>query len=299
MYNIDVQHLKVVRAIEKDGSMRRAADTLNLSQSALSHHIKELERNIGAKIFDRRNKKLWLTETGIKLLESSDIILAELIKLENEINTLKKGDSGIIRISTECYTTYNWLPKLISRFGKKYPQAQVQIVAEATRKPISYLQNGQLDIAVVSRGNQQKSNFKYIPLLNDELMVVLHKENPLSRQKSVRPRDLQKQSLIVYDSEDKDIDLIQYVLRPKNIIPLRIIKMQLTEVIVEMVKSNLGIAIMAKWLITSLITEELVLLPFNDDFAKRTWHLVTHQHTSVLQNKFVDFATVELSGILS
>jgi LysR family transcriptional regulator for metE and metH len=299
MINIDLQHLKVIRAIEKEGSMRRAAEVLNLSQSALSHHIKELERNIGANVFDRRNKKLWLTETGFKILESSEIIIVELIKLENEINSLKNGESGVIRISTECYTTYNWLPRLIYNFGKQYPAAQVQIVAEATRKPLSYLQNGLLDIAVVSRKNQQNSTFKYIPLFKDELMVVLHIENPLSGQKSVNPNDLQEQSLIVYDSDDKDIDLIQLVLKPNNIVPLRIIKMQLTEVIIEMIKLNLGITLMAKWLVSSLITDELVLLPFNDHFAKRTWQLVTHKRTSVLQNKFVDFAIAELNRSLS
>ncbi|HEY4875483.1 MAG TPA: LysR family transcriptional regulator [Puia sp.] len=298
MFNIDLRHLQVIRAIEKAGSMKLAAEALHVSQSALSHHVKDLERNLGTNVFDRRSKKLWLTETGYKLLNSAEIIMAELVKLENEINALKTGESGTIRISTECYTTYNWLPRLIGNFSKKYPQAQVQIIAEATRKPMHYLQNGLLDIAIVSRKNPDSSTFKYTPLFNDELVAILHHDNPLSRRKRICPDDLRQQSLIVYDSEDKDIDLLQFVLKPNNIEPLRLIKMQLTEVIIEMIKLNLGIAIMAKWLVLPLINDDLVLLPFDDAFAKRTWRLVTQKHASRLQKKFVDFAIGELSKIL-
>lgn len=295
MYNIDLQHLKVIRAIHKEGTMKQAAETLRLSQSALSHHIKKLERSIGTNVFDRRNKKLWITEAGAQILESSDVIIAELVKLENNIGALKEGVSGTIRISTECYTTYTWLPSIIVNFNRKYPQAHVQIVAEATQKPVNYLQNGKLDIALVSRINNLQPTLKCTALFNDELMVVVNRENPLSKHKSVYPKDLAEQVLIVYDSDDKDIDILQRVLKPNNIAPRRIIKMQLTEVIVEMVKADLGVAVMAKWLVAPLMNKNIVLLPFNDAFARRTWHLVTHQNTNVLQKKFIDFAIAELN----
>lgn len=299
MFNIDLRHLQVISAIEKEGSMKLAAETLNVSQSALSHHVKDLETKIGANVFDRRNKKLWLTEIGYKLLHSSDMILTELIKLESEINALKTGESGTIRISTECYTTYTWLPRLIGNFTRRNPKAEVQIITEATQKPLQYLQNALLDIAIVSRKGPAISTFKYTPLFTDELVVILHHKNPLSKSKRVRPADLRHQTLIVYDSEDKDIDLLQFVLKPNNIEPLRFIKMQLTEIIIEMIKLNLGIAIMAKWLVSPLVNDDLVLLPFDDPFAKRTWQIVTQKPPGLLQKKFVDFAIDELSNARS
>lgn len=295
MYNINLQHLRVIRAIEKEGSMIRAAEALHVTPSALSHNLKELEKTIGITAFDRRNKKLWVTEAGRKMLASSELIIAELYKLENEITALKTGEYGTIRISTECYTTYNWLPRIIRDFHKKHPKVQVQIVAEATRKPLQYLQNGKLDIGIVSKKNEAYPFLKYTPLFKDELVVILNKENPLSAHKGIYPRDLKEQILIVYDTDDKENDLLQNVLRPNNIQPAQVIKMQLTEAIIEMIKSDLGIAVMANWLIAPLINKDLVLLPFRDRFAKRTWQMVTHRNQNALQRIFIEFVIRDLN----
>ena len=290
MYNINLQHLKVISAIEKNGSMTKAAEILNLSQSALSHHLKELENNINERVFERRNKKLWLTHAGRKILNSSELIISELAKLENELKSLKTENEGIIRISTECYTTYTWLPNLIREFNKEFPKVQVQIIAESTRRPLQYLLNGQIDMAIVSTKNETNTTLKYVSILKDELVVILHKEHQLASKKSICPDDLQSQSLFVYDSDDKDIGLLQQVLKPKNIVPLQIIKMQLTEVIIEMIKSNLGMAVMSKWLTAPLVSDDLILLPFKDNFAIKNWQMVSHSSLSSIQKKFIEFA---------
>jgi LysR family transcriptional regulator, regulator for metE and metH len=290
MYNINLQHLKVINAIEKNNSMTKAAEVLNLSQSALSHHLKELENNIGQKVFDRRNKKLWITEAGRKLLNASELILNELMKLEVQLKSLKSGSEGVIRISTECYTTYNWLPKLIRDFNRQFPKAEVKIVTEATRKPLEYLMDGQIDIAIASRKKNHTPSLKYVSILKDELVVILHKEHLLASKKVIKANDLQNQSIFVYDSDDKDIGLIQQVLKPNNISPAQIIKLQLTEIIIEMIKSNLGIAIMSKWLTSPLISKELIVIPFKDSYAIKNWQMVSHSSQSELQKKFIEFA---------
>jgi LysR family transcriptional regulator for metE and metH len=292
MYNINLQHLKVINAIEKNNSMTKAAEVLNLSQSALSHHLKELENNIGERVFERRNKKLWITEAGKKILATSEIILIELEKLELQLKAIKTGDEGVIKISTECYTTYTWLPQLIRDFTKKFPKVQIQIIAEATRKPLQFLQNGQIDIAILSTKDGLSKSLKATHILKDELVVILHKENVLATKKVIHPKDLQNQSLFVYDSDDKDIGLLQQVLKPNNILPAQIIKMQLTEVIIEMIKSNLGIALMSKWLTAPLINNDLVLLSFKDKYAIKNWQMVTYSSATEIQKKFIEFSVV-------
>jgi LysR family transcriptional regulator, regulator for metE and metH len=290
MYNINLQHLKVINAIEKNNSMTKAAEVLNVSQSALSHHLKELENNIGERVFERRNKKLWITEAGKKILTTSEIILIELEKLELQLKAIKTGDEGVIRISTECYTTYTWLPQLIRDFNKKFPKVQIQIIAEATRKPLHYLQNGQIDIAIVSSKKEANTTLKYVSILKDELVVIMHNTHQLANNKNIFPKDLQNQSIYVYDSDDKDIGLLQQVLKPNNIVPAHIIKMQLTEVIIEMIKSNLGIALMSKWLTAPLINKDLVLLPFKDKYAMKNWQMVSHSSATAMQKRFIEFS---------
>jgi LysR family transcriptional regulator, regulator for metE and metH len=302
MLNINLHHLTVISTIEKEGSMTRAAEKLYISQSALSHHVQELEKKIGAKVFERKSKKLYLTQIGKKMTNSAAVVLAELQKLGQEIQSLKTCESGTINISTECYTTYNWFPRLIRKFNQVYPLVTVQIMEGATRGPLPYLQNGTLDIALVSRLTKQQLNdnpsFKYTPVFQDELVVIISKENPLSKRRLIYPKDFREQSLIVYDIEDKYNDLIQNVLKPNNAEPARVIKMPLTEVIIEMVKSNLGIAVMAKWLIAPLLSNDIKMLPFRDDFSKRSWCLVTLPHQNSLQKDFIAFALKELQNIM-
>ena len=302
MLNINLHHLTVISAIEKEGSMTRAAEKLYISQSALSHHVQELEKKIGAKVFERKSKKLYLTPIGRKMINSAAVVLAELQKLGQEIQSLKTGESGTINISTECYTTYNWLPRLIRKYNQVYPRVTVKIMDGATRGPLAYLQNGMLDVALVNRLAKQplddNPSFKYTPVFQDELVVIVSKENPLSKQRLIYPKDFREQSLIIYDIEEKNNDLIENVLKPNDAGPASVIKMPLTEVILEMVKLNLGIAVMAKWLITPLMSKDLKMIPFHDDFSKRSWCLVTLPNQNNLQKDFIAFAVKEMQNMI-
>jgi LysR family transcriptional regulator, regulator for metE and metH len=296
MYNINLQHLKVVSEIEKQGSMTKAADALFLTQSALSHHVKELEKNLGITVFERRNKKLWLTEVGRQLLASSDLIKAELGKLEDKINKLKSGNTGTIRISTECYTTYSWLPKLVKTFNEKHPKFTIKVVTEATAHTTQFLQNGLLDIAITSREKLPDADLNYTHLFKDELMVIVHKDHPLAGFEYLEPKDFEGQSLLVYDYDDKDLDILQLILKPAGVQLAEVIKMPLSEIIIEMVKANFGITVMSNWLVAPLLTKDLVSIPLKHLFACRTWHLVSYKNENPGHQKFIDFAVKNLKN---
>lgn len=300
MYNIDLQHLKVIKAIHERGSMTKASEILNLSQSSLSHHLKSLETNLGIEIFQRRNKKLWLTAAGHKMLRSAEIIISELKDLHHEIESIKIGDSGLIRISTECYTLYKWLPEIIANFKSDHPGIDIQINIEATRKPISFLNNGKIDIAIVSLRQGSKpptdSILNYHSIFDDRLTLIVHRDHALAKYDKIKATDLSGQSILIYDADDKDIGLINKVLIPNDIKPLKITKIPLTEVILEMVKYNQGLAIMAKWLIEPLLTEDLKIVNFDDPYAHRHWYFVTEKVTSPIQQKFIDFSKKILSA---
>ncbi|MBV7531209.1 LysR family transcriptional regulator [Chitinophaga sp. sic0106] len=301
MFNINLQHLKVISAIEKEGSMTRAAETLYISQSALSHHVQELEKKIDAKVFERRNKKLYLTPVGRKMMDTAEVVLTELQKLGHEIQSIKAGNYGTINISTECYTTYNWLPRIITKYHQVHPRVTVKIADGATRAPLMHLQNGTLDVALVSKPANEPlddhPSFKYTPVFQDELVVVISKDNPLSKRKLISPKDFREQTLIAYDIEDRENDLIENVLKPNKAEPARVIKMPLTEVILEMVQLNLGIAVMAKWLIAPQVSDDMTMLPLQHNYSKRAWYLVTLADQSQLQKDFISFAQKELRSM--
>ena len=86
---MDIKHLKLVKTVEEEGSLTKAGDKLFLSQSALSHQLKEMETQLGASVFHRLNKKLVLTSVGKIVLQSAHKVLQELEKAKIEVNRLQ------------------------------------------------------------------------------------------------------------------------------------------------------------------------------------------------------------------
>ena len=117
---MEIRHLRLVKSIVEEGSITRAIDKLHLTQSALSHQLKEAEYQLATKIFLRQNKKLLLTKAGEKLYRTATEILEKLERTEREIKSMMFGEVGEIRISTECYSSYHWLPSVLKQFHLLY-----------------------------------------------------------------------------------------------------------------------------------------------------------------------------------
>ena len=147
---MEIRHLKLIKAIVEEGSITKAIDKLHLTQSALSHQLKEAEYQLGTAIFLRVNKKLVLTKAGEKVYDVANEILTKLAETETQIKQMVFGESGEIRISTECFSSYHWLPSVLKQFHLLYPNVELKIVAEATHIPLQKLLENTIDIAIVS-----------------------------------------------------------------------------------------------------------------------------------------------------
>src|SRR5262245_16152530 len=117
---LDTRHLKLIVAISEERSVTRAGERLYLTQSALSHQLRDIEERLGTPLFNRVNKRMILTPAGERLLQSARQVLNELRRAEDDIAQIAAGDHGSLRISTECYTCYHWLPGVLKDFNRKY-----------------------------------------------------------------------------------------------------------------------------------------------------------------------------------
>ncbi len=273
---MEVKHFKLVKAVHEEGNLTKAAEKLYLTQSALSHQLKEIESDLGVKLFNRINKRLVFTEAGNKMLISARIILDEIEKTEKEIKSYSTGDSGTIRLTTECYTSYNWLPKALTIFNKKYPNVEIRIEANSTHFPYEALLEGKIDLGIVSE-TPPSSKIKITPLFNDELYLLVNKRNRLFEKKFIRAIDLADQTLITYSIDDSDLTIFTKLLNPAGIRPQKVLKIQLTEAIIEMVKSHLGVTAIAGWAVKNYIKNHnnLKIIPIGKKGLKRTWSVAT------------------------
>jgi LysR family transcriptional regulator for metE and metH len=250
--DLEIRHLKLVDAIARDGGMTRAAGRLNLTQSALSHQLREIEDRLGTPLFLRLKKKMLLTEAGEKVLASSRLILDELQRTEDSVRRLSSGQEGVLRISTQCNTCYHWLPSMLKTFNARFPKVEVQIVVEATNSPVDALLEGKLDIAIVHKQTLDKQ-LTYYPLFQDELLVVTHPDHPFASRPFLRAQDFSDESLIIYSNMKEDSIIFQQILTPAAVSPKNVIRVMLTEAIVEMVKAGIGISVLAKWAVAPYI----------------------------------------------
>lgn len=243
---MEIRHLRLIKAIVEEGSITKAIDKLHLTQSALSHQLKEAEYQLGTKIFLRQNKKLILTKAGEKLYTTANEILDKLSDTEKEIKQLIFGEVGEIRISTECYSSYHWLPSVLKQFHLLYPNIELKIVMEATHYPLQKLQENILDIAIISDPIKDE-NIKYVELFQDEMMMVVSENHFWTNKKYVVAEDFINEHLLIHSLPMETVTIHQFLLAPAKVSPKKITPLPLTEASIEMVKADMGIMAMAKW----------------------------------------------------
>ena len=270
--DLEVRHLKLIQAIAEEGSVTLAGGRLHLTQSALSHQLRDIETRLGAPLFLRLNKRMVLTPAGELLLKSARGVLDQLERTEEEIRRFGADTEGVLRIAVECYTCYHWLPSLLTMrsFREKYRRVEVRIVAEATRRPIAWLLEGKLDLAIVSSPARDRRLYQR-PLFQDELVAVMRPDHPLASLPRLRPADFADQHLLIYSTPEENTAM-QRLLLPAGIMPAKVTQVQLTEAIVELVKAGLGISVMATWAVAPHVESgALAARPLTRKGLRRQW----------------------------
>ncbi|NBC84541.1 MAG: LysR family transcriptional regulator [Bacteroidetes bacterium] len=256
---MEIRHLQLVESIVEEGSLSKAADKFFLTQSALSHQLKELEQQVGSQLFHRMNKKMIITPVGQRIYDLAKKVLPEIHKTSKEISAITHGLEGEIRLSTECYTSYHWLPPLMKSFNAEYPKVTIKINMNATHNAVDHLLNGKLDVGVTN--DILKNDYlDFTEICKDEMVAIVSRSNPLSERKYLVAEDFTNENLIIYSGPLHTVTVYNKVLQPKGIQPRQITELPLTEAAIEMVKANMGVAVFATWAVRPYITDDSVVL---------------------------------------
>jgi LysR family transcriptional regulator for metE and metH len=244
--NLEVRDLRLVEAIAETGSVTQAGTRLHVTQSAASHQLRELERRLGAPLFLRRRRRMVPTAEGELIVEAAGKVLHALSEVEARIRGLGDGTNGLLRLTTECYTCYHWLPKLLRSFGELHPGVDVRIVLEATARPLEALLDGTLDVALVHRPLRDRRVVE-APLFDDEFVAILPPDHPLAGRAYLEPEDFADEHLLVYTTQREHLIVFQQFLAPAGVVPRKVSHLQLTEAILEMVENGIGVSVLAGW----------------------------------------------------
>src|SRR5687768_1732298 len=136
---LESRHLRLIAEVARTESVTRAADRLNVTQSAVSHQLREIEGQLGTAIFVRSGRRMLLTAAGRLIVDAADAVLPAIGHVEAKIEQLRRNAGGELRVCTHCYTGYSWLPAIVKGLRRRYPAFALQIVPEYTVDPISAL----------------------------------------------------------------------------------------------------------------------------------------------------------------
>lgn len=278
---LETRHLRLVTAVTDHGTLTRAGRELNLTQSALSHQLLDLERRLGAALFHRVGRRMVPTAVGERLVARARRVLQLLNETEEEALRVANGLEGLIRLSTECYTCYHWLPQLMQTFGQRFPNVEVRIVADATRRPVRALLDGRIDLAIV-HNLPADPRLAHTLLFEDELMVVTSPDHPFAGRPYVAPQELATEHLLTYRLPLRDLAVFQHVLGPAGITPRRVTQIELTEALIEMVRARIGVSILAAWAVAPYVKAgRLVATRFTEPGFRRRWAAALLRQPSV------------------
>ncbi|MEL6157749.1 MAG: LysR family transcriptional regulator [Cyanobacteria bacterium J06623_5] len=253
-----LDQLRILKAIAAEGSFKRAADSLYVSQPAVSLQVQNLERQLDVPLFDRGGRRAQLTEAGHLLLEYGDRILSLCQETCRAIEDLQNLQGGTLIIGASQTTGTYLLPRMIGQFRQRYPEVAVQLHVHSTRRTSWSVANGQIDLAIIGGEipPELQESLEVAPYAEDELALIMPVFHPLATSEFIARSDLYKLKFITLDSQSTIRKVIDQVLARGGIETRRLrVEMELNsiEAIKNAVQSGLGVAFAS----TSSIEKEL------------------------------------------
>ncbi|MEB3333725.1 MAG: LysR family transcriptional regulator [Cyanobacteriota bacterium] len=242
-----LDQLRILRAIASEGSFKKAADSLYVTQPAVSLQIQNLEKQLDVALFDRGGRKAQLTEAGHLLLSYCDRILSQCQEACRALDDLHNLKGGSLIVGASQTTGTYLMPRMIGLFRQKYPDVAVQLQVHSTRRTAWGVANGQVDLAIIGGELPPDLNdlLQVIPYANDELALVLPPKHPLSRLPELTKEDLYRLGFVCLDAQSTTRKMVDQLLsRSKLDVGRMKIEMELNsfEAIKNAVQSGLGAA---------------------------------------------------------
>jgi LysR family transcriptional regulator for metE and metH len=273
--HIEFRHLRTIRAIHEAGGLANASGVLNITQSALSHQIKGLEDQAGVELFVRRSKPLKLSAAGFRLLKLAEKILPEIEAMEEEFLGLQSGKLGRLHLAIECHACFEWLFPVLEEFRKAWPDVDVDIRPGLAFGALPALQREEVDL-VVSSDPEDLDGVEFSALFDYEPVFVAASKHPLASKKFVVAEDFRDELLITYPVERSRLDVFSQLLSPAKVEPRGLRQVELTAVILLLVASNRGVAVLPDWVVREVrYNSDYVTRPITENGLTRRLYAAT------------------------
>lgn len=240
-------HLAIIDEIDRQGSLTAAANVLCLTQSALSHSIRKLEVQLGTPLWTKDGRGLRLTQSGQYLLGVARRVLPQIKVAQEQLQQYARGERGTLRIGMECHPCYQWLLKVVSPYLSRWPDVDVDVKQKFQFGGIGALFAYEIDL-LVTPDPLHKPGLVFEPVFDYEQVLVVSSDHPLANRAFLEPADLTSQTLITYPVAPERLDVFTLFLTPAGVSPRRHKTIETTDIMLQMVASQRGVAALPRWL---------------------------------------------------
>ena len=286
-----ITHLQIFVAVADCGKMRAAAERLHISQPSVSQAVRELESYYNIKLFERLSQRIYITETGKKLLPYARHIIDSFETMEGFINDTSSGN--VIRVGGSVSVGTRLLPPMIKSLENEVPDVDVCVIVDNTAAIEGKIQRSELDIAVVE-GIVRSDELVKKDIYDDELVLVVGSEHELFNHPGIKLKELTKHALISRESGSVERNQFEQFLLEHDIKMKNKWSCSNTETIKKAVLNGEGIAILSRMVIEKEIAAgEVRVLNVENTRMKRKIKLIYHKNKYISQSmkQFIDICT--------
>jgi DNA-binding transcriptional LysR family regulator len=244
---VTLDQLRTFRAVARLQSFTRAAESLRLTQPAVSAQIVALEGRLKARLFDRIGKRIVLTEAGRIVLDGAEAILRQVAEMRQSLDDLEGLRRGTLTLGASLVVGIYLLPEILGRFKKQYPQVEVRLRIEYARKIIEEVAISAIDLGIVGEGLPvTDSRLVVKPFRKDELVVIVSARHPWASRRRISPAELAREPFIIPENTLATSEIVLRQLGAAGIRLNTVMELGNIEAVKKAVEANLGVSIMSQ-----------------------------------------------------
>jgi DNA-binding transcriptional LysR family regulator len=272
LQHVTLRQLRVFEAAATSRSFSKAAELLHLTQPGVSMHIKELETNAGLPLFERLGKRLFITEAGLELLTRAREVLRALKDGEDALDGLRGLRRGRINLAVVSTAKY-FVPQLLARFGKDYPELEIRLAVNNRIQVIEQLTTNEVDLAIMGRSPQSLDTVAE-PFAQNPHVVIAAPDHPLAAARRIHVTAVAKEHFIVREPGSGTRLAMQQFFESQHV-PWKVgMEMASNETIKQAVMAGMGVSFISRHTIElELQTQRLVVLDVRGTPVMRNWHV--------------------------
>ena len=289
---INLELYRIFYVVAETKNITKASEILNISQPAVTKHIKNLEEQLGNPLFIRTKKGVILNEYGEKIFLNVKQALNLLSESEKEISKYKSLNKGTIKIGISTTLARKYLLKYIKKFHETYPNIVIDIYTDATKDLIKQLKNGIIDIIISKFPQNRDNDLDYIYLDKTKYIFVANEEYSFLSNKTIPIKKLVNYPLLLQKTPSNSRDNIEKYLKENNIHIEPKMNIASSNLLVDFIRLGYGIGYVTKLYVEEELKEkklfEIKVIPDTDEISYGIILLKNNVMTSHCK-KFIDY----------